>query len=69
MPRPWQVIRWREGDIRFGDSEGYKREETEGAADVVGRGHRGADSGCQFVSNFRLRPPDPIRLELGFGAR
>ena len=43
MPRPWQVIRWREGDIRFGDSEGYKREETEGAADVAGG--RGRDIG------------------------
>ena len=42
MPRPWQVILWREGDIRFGDSEGYKREETEGAADVAGR--RGGDT-------------------------
>ena len=42
MPRPWQVILWREGDIRSGDSEGYKKEETEGATDAAGRfGDRG----------------------------
>ena len=65
MPRPWQVIRWRrtygleivEGGTQETDRGGWRGKEGRGGEGGLG----------QLVSNFRLRPSDPIPLELGLG--